>query len=214
MKNPAEIYEENALRFAVQASNPNKNKFEYDLNMPSLLELTQNKRGLTLDFGCGAGNFSSILREQGREVEGCDGSPTLLDIAQQAYPDIKFFRWDGLTAAPTDKKYQLVFSKLVFHYITQLDTVLNNIAKSLEERGQLCFSVPHPEKTEPLVGSLKDEATYIDEVGNFGIETTMIHRTSSRYRQLLGACGLHIINQNTVYRDGLPMRLNILAAKD
>lgn len=214
MLGAVEYYEKHATEFAVQASNPELNSFEYAKNMPILLEQTDAISGNVLDFGCGAGNFTQALVRTGRLVDGCDTSPSLLQYASIHSRDVHdLFIWDGLSTLPKKTKYNLILAKLVFHYIPQLDEVLGNLSEVLDTDDFLCFSVPHPRKTAMLAGTDENEAVFLDEVGNFGLKLEMIHRSEQRYVQLLGDVGLAVINERTVSVSDRPKRLNILATK-
>lgn len=88
-------YEEHALQFAQQATDIQRNDFEYAKNIPSLLSLTNRVSGVVLDFGCGAGNFTQMLARNDRVVEGCDTSPTLLGYARDNSPKTHLFLYGG-----------------------------------------------------------------------------------------------------------------------
>lgn len=87
----SKYYDEHAIEFAVQASDIHKNSFEYDKNMPALIQLINKTEGKILDFGCGAGNFTNMLRGSKKIVDGYDSSKNLLELAGRIYPDIFFF---------------------------------------------------------------------------------------------------------------------------
>ena len=207
-------YNDSAEIFARQASDKTINRFEYDKNMPSLVQLCGDLDGDVLDFGCGAGNFTAILQTTNRCVEGCDTSPRLLDIARQAYPNINFFLTSSDGAINSDKQYNLIVAKLVFHYITNLSDVLDSLHDSLSPGGSLLFSVPHPEKTCRHFNDQTEEGIYIDEVGGFGLTFSMVHRSLGRLSTLLANSGFSVDKTDTVYGNGLAKRLNILAKLD
>ncbi len=210
---PVDYYDNQASSFATQASNEQANWFEYQENMPSLLRMAKPITGNTLDFGCGAGNFTALLQADNRTVEGCDTSSNLLKIARENYPDINFVTSDRDGNIETDALYDLVVAKLVFHYITNLETVLGNISKRLNPNGHLLFSVPHPDKTSAHFSNPTDEGVYSDEVGNFGLTLPMIHRTLGRLSTILANKSFDIIDTDTVYDGEKAKRLNVLAIK-
>jgi trans-aconitate methyltransferase len=206
-------YNEHAIEFALQAINPQKNSFEFDKNMPSILNMINKIDGKILDFGCGAGNFTSLLIRKDRIINGCDTSRNLLKFAQQNFPEIAFFNYDGLDTLDSIEKYDLIVAKLVFHYIEDLECVVINLSKGLREHGAICFSVPHPIKTEKLTNGSNKESKYTDQVGSFGLTLEMIHRSEDRYTEILDKAGLTIKNIIMITDNGKPKRLNILAIK-
>jgi trans-aconitate methyltransferase len=210
---PIAYYDSQASVFASQASDRSANRFEYEKNMPSLLTLIDTFSGDVLDFGCGAGNFTAMLQRQDRVVDGSDTSPRLLDIARQNYPSIDFISSSSDGRVETNKKYNLVVAKLVFHYIIDLDTVLANLNTQLEAGGHLVFSVPHPDKTQHHFPSTVEEGEYVDEVGNFGLTLPMIHRTLGKLSTQITDNGFGLVDLVTVCDEEKPKRLNVLAKK-
>lgn len=210
---PVDYYDNQADSFAAQASSEQANWFEYQENMPSLLRMASTLRGDTLDFGCGAGNFTALLQTTDRVVEGCDTSPNLLRIARESHPDINFVTSDRDGNTETSTTYDLIVAKLVFHYVSSLETVIGNIGKKLNANGHLLFSVPHPDKTSVHFSEQTDEGVYFDEVGNFGLTLPMIHRTLGRLSSILANNGFDLVDTDTVYDREKAKRLNVLAVK-
>lgn len=211
--NPVAEYDSQADVFAKQASDEKANQFEYDKNMPSLLAMSEDMTGDILDFGCGAGNFTEMFQRGDRVVNGCDPSINLQNIATEGHPTIKFVACNRDGEVETNKTYDLIVAKLVFHYIASLDVVLSNLTTKLKEDGHLLFSVPHPDKTKKHFNSDVDEGTYVDEVGNFGLTLTMVHRTLGRIGTLLADSNLGVVELVSVYDNEKPKRLNILARR-
>jgi len=209
----SKYYDKHAIEFALQAIDPLKNSFEFDKNMPSILNMIGKIDGQILDFGCGAGNFTSSLVRKDRTVKGCDTSQNLLKFAQQKFPEIVFFNYDGLTIPNSMNKYDLIVAKLVFHYIEDLESVIIDLSEQLNKYGSICFSVPHPDKTKYLINGSNKESKYTDQVGSFGLTLEMIHRSIDRYKEILDKASLTIENVITISDNGKPKRLNILATK-
>ncbi len=211
--NPVAYYDEWADVFAKQASNEKANRFEYEKNMPSLLAMSESITGDVLDFGCGAGNFSVMFQRQDRVVDGCDPSNNLLGIARESHQAINFISCNSDGEVETDKTYDLIIAKLVFHYVVDLDIILSNLSSKIKEGGHLLFSVPHPDKTQRHFNSNIKEGMYVDEVGNFGLTLTMVHRTLDRLGTLFADSNLDIVEIVTVYDNEKPKRLNVLTRK-
>lgn len=46
--------------------------------------------GLVAELGCGSGRLTAHLRDLGLDVFGVDLSPVMIDLAREAYPDLRF----------------------------------------------------------------------------------------------------------------------------
>ncbi len=87
--------------------------------------------GKALDFGCGNGIFTGIIKEvlPNWEVYGTDISETALDNAQRIYNNCTFFSLNQLSKY--NEKFDLIFSHHVLEHVDYInDTIaqLNNIA--------------------------------------------------------------------------------------
>lgn len=83
--------------------------------------------------------------------------------------------------------------------------VLQNIAEVLEQKGKLLVSVPHPNRTAIKVDDPSREQTYIDEIGSFGLEFQMVHRSIECYNEAFIRAGFVPLRQ-----EELDKRLNML----
>ncbi len=170
--------------YAQKAANPAVNWFEYEVNVPDLMSLIPNDTQTILDFGCGAGDVTAMVAEIYPNVEGCDPSPQMLDRSKQDFPTISFFDWDG--TKPLEGKeeyYDVVFSKLAVHFVEELRPLAAQLFGVLKDGGSLVFSVPHPMSTARKISdaSYWEQSPYPTEIGSYGIQVTMIHRSIQDY---------------------------------
>jgi SAM-dependent methyltransferase len=56
----------------------------------AFVELLGDADGAVADLGCGPGHIGAYLAGLGRTVVGVDLSPAMIDIAAEAYPDLRF----------------------------------------------------------------------------------------------------------------------------
>ena len=124
-----------------------------------------------LDVGCGLGWFCRWAADNGAtSVCGVDLSQNMLERAKSLamngkYEVIKYVRTDleafnpeglGLGKEP----YDLIFSSLTLHYLTNLPDVVAKIQAMLKPGGDFVFSVEHPIRTAPInPGVQLDEST-------------------------------------------------------
>jgi SAM-dependent methyltransferase len=126
-----------------RADNPNDT-----LEKPIVLELVgelANQR--ILDLGCGDAAFGREALAQGcQSYLGIEGSHNMANAAQQVLTGTSgkivpatVESWDYPLEA-----FDLVISRLVFHYVEDIDAVFKQIYKTLVSGGRLIFSVEHP----------------------------------------------------------------------
>lgn len=102
-----------------------------------LLEfIPDNKEQSILDLGCGTGTLTAQLYNLGGKVIGVDSSSNMIDKAKKEYSNIKFMVCDALDL-PFDSEWDVVFSNAVFHWISDHNTLLQNIHKALKSQGLL-----------------------------------------------------------------------------
>ena len=206
MLSPIEAYDKNADIFAMLAGDHEANAYEHFVNIPSLVGLAEDDiTGEVLDFGCGSAAFLSYFQRDDRIFSGCDGSKRLIDIARHNNPNIEFFVWDAVSPLSRERRFQAVIAKLVLHYVEDIDVVLQNITGVLGQKGKLLVSVPHPDRTAMKVGDPLREQTYVDEIGSFGLEFQMVHRSVGHYNDAFTKAGFSLLRQ-----EELDKRLNML----
>jgi SAM-dependent methyltransferase len=161
-----------------------------------------------LDLGCGFGWFCRWAREQGaREVTGVDISERMLDRARGEThdPAIRYMSGDLERLTMPVGPFDLVYSSLAFHYITDLEGLLAKVARVLLPGGSLVFSVEHPiftapsrpewivdadgRKTWPVDGYLQEGPRTTDWLTKGVVKQ---HRTIGRYLNLLLGLGFSI----------------------
>jgi SAM-dependent methyltransferase len=118
------------------------------LEKPIILELAgnlTNKR--ILDLGCGDAAFGREALSKGCQTYlGIDGSHNMVEAAQQGLVGTigkvvqgMVENWDYPAEA-----FDLVVSRLVFHYIKDVDAVFKQVYHTLSGGGRFVFSVEHP----------------------------------------------------------------------
>lgn len=95
--------------------------------------------GRALDFGCGNGVFTAVLREvlPGWRIVGCDLSPTAIDNARSRVPGCDF-ALIGATRGPFD----LIFTHHVLEHVSELEAVVENLVSWLAPGGSMLHVLP------------------------------------------------------------------------
>jgi SAM-dependent methyltransferase len=83
--------------------------------------------GRALDFGCGQGVLTQVVKETlpGWDVYGCDLSPVAVDLARGRYPDCRFFV-GGDRDAPSG--FDLLLTHHVLEHVVDLERVMAELA--------------------------------------------------------------------------------------
>ena len=101
-----------------------------------LLELLAAQPGeKILDIGCGTGHLSAKIAACGAQVAGVDRSPEMIQLAQAAYPEIRFEVADA-TKIPLEGPFDAVFSNATLHWIKEPERVVAEISRLLRPGGR------------------------------------------------------------------------------
>jgi ubiquinone/menaquinone biosynthesis C-methylase UbiE len=100
-----------------------------------------------LEIGCGSGELTSWLLDEGAQVTAFDVSEQMLAIARQKLGErAKLFRadlHDGLGFCE-DESVDIVIASLVLHYLEDWEPVLAEVWRVLVPGGAFVFSTHHP----------------------------------------------------------------------
>jgi SAM-dependent methyltransferase len=115
---------------------------------PALRALLPALRGRkVVDLGCGYGWFCRWAVEQGAQtVLGLDVSEKMLARAMNSTADstITYARADLEKLDLPEAVFDLAYSSLAFHYITDLAGLFRTIHRAIVPGGHLVFSIEHP----------------------------------------------------------------------
>jgi cyclopropane fatty-acyl-phospholipid synthase-like methyltransferase len=142
------FYDDDAIFNTYMASRIRRDNPNDTLEKPVIFELVgdlTNRR--ILDLGCGDAAFGREALSQGCQTYlGLEGSRNMVEAAQQGLAETlgqvvqaTLENWEYPTEA-----FDLVISRLVFHYIQDVELVFQRVHKTLAEGGQFVFSVEHP----------------------------------------------------------------------
>lgn len=108
-------------------------------------DLIKNCTTPILDLGCGSGNDTLYLIEQGKTVIPCDQSPNAIKNIKRNFPEVQDARCfnliDGLPFV--SNSYDIIVADLCLHYFRETDTfrILNEILDKLTDHGHLLLRV-------------------------------------------------------------------------
>ncbi|MBS0221130.1 MAG: methyltransferase domain-containing protein [Proteobacteria bacterium] len=172
---------------------------------PALRAMLPDLQGRhVVDLGCGFGWFCRFAREAGaRSVLGIDVSENMLARAREmtADPAIAYRRADLETLTLTEGAFDLVYSSLTLHYLSNLAALFDTIHQALGPGGRFVFSIEHPIYTAPSAPGWASNAWPVNGYLTEGPRTTdwlakgviKQHRTIATYLNLLILTGFSVL---------------------
>ncbi|MGM0846685.1 MAG: class I SAM-dependent DNA methyltransferase [Bacillota bacterium] len=205
----ASAYDEREFFESFMSRRERKESPNNAMEKPVILELigdVRNKK--VLDLGCGDGIFGKELLAKGAEnYTGIDGSKNMVERALSTInsqkASIQLGNLEKLKI--NEAKYDLVISRMVFHYIEDLDGLFREVNKAIKPGGKFVFSVMHPVLTstfDHFSGKEKRTHWIVDNYFESGkrVENWMdhsvvkYHRTLEEYFSLVLSAGFTINN--------------------
>ena len=118
------------------------------LEQPAMVKLLPNLENKSvLDLGCGYGhNCLDFVNRGAKSVYGVDISEKMLDIARKEASNekIQYLNMSMTDICSLNKKFDMIYSSLAFHYIEDFEAFAKIIYSCLNEGGILLFSQEHP----------------------------------------------------------------------
>ncbi|KUO70564.1 MAG: hypothetical protein APF77_22050 [Clostridia bacterium BRH_c25] len=115
-----------------------ENKWDHNRHYHKyLLRHMSEQCGLSLDIGCGTGEFSRLLARKYEGVQGIDLSPEMIKKAieiSQGYDNISYSLGDILEHPLEENNYDCIVSIATMHHLP-LERMLNIADKSLRQGG-------------------------------------------------------------------------------
>jgi ubiquinone/menaquinone biosynthesis C-methylase UbiE len=214
MANEKDFYENveilgDYLAFRHNPESPNES-----IEKPAFLELLGDvKNKHILDLGCGDAKFGVELLESGcASYTGIEPSTKMLELAKQTLGtkgSVEHSTIEAWTYPP--KTFDVVISRLVLHYVENLDEAFKNIYRTLKPDGRFIFSMMHPVMTccdKSRENNEKRSSWIVDDYFQQGTRrvrlqndyVTQYHRTLESILMSLQGAGLRLEN----LREGCP----------
>lgn len=176
---------------------------------PAVLdELGSVSGARVLDLGCGEADTGRLLLDAGASSYlGVDGSARMSELARAALADrgAEVVKCDIEDFSVDSGSFDLVVSRMAFHYIEDLGPVLSGCHDWLVPGGRMVFTVTHPVVTSNDARASTDQPREDWVIDNYflggvreqlwlGGRTRWYHRTIEEYVQALRAAGFSLRN--------------------
>ncbi len=156
-----------------------------------LLELLLPQSGeKILDLGCGTGELTESIYQQGADVLGIDSAAEMIAKAKQLYPAIPFEVQDGHHFSYSNA-FDAIFSNAALHWMTQPEKVIQNIYQSLKPGGRLVAEFGGKGNIQSIQKVLKEQLLQAGYPENAATQVWYFPSTGE-YASLLEAAGFTV----------------------
>jgi len=118
--------------------------------------LTPKKGEKILDLGCGTGDLTKKMQEDGVEVMGIDSSLEMVNAAKAKFPTINFQQADA-RQLPFTNSFDAVFSNAVLHWIPEKEKAIASIHQALKTGGRMVVEFGGKDNIQLMWTALKKE---------------------------------------------------------
>ena len=144
-----------------------------------------------LDVGCGTGHLTAQIAQAGAQVVGMDSSAEMIEVASEAYPDLKFVVADAAGFSLEDvgesAPFDALFSNAALHWVTRMEEAVICMSRVLRPGGRFVVEFGGKGNIELLSKAFEAAAL---EVGGVAVEHGRIYPSIAQYSILLERHGL------------------------
>lgn len=155
MKKTQNFYDNNEFFSEYSKMRENSINANELIEMPTIKSmLTDLKEKEILDLGCGMGDMAAYFIKNGaKSVYAIDLSINMLNeaIKKNSLEGITYNQMALENIDQIDRKFDIVYSSLTFHYIEDFNKLISDISNLLNRNGVLVFSQEHPLTTAPII---------------------------------------------------------------
>ncbi len=155
-------------------------KFVSDYGEDLVMLLSPQQDEEILDLGCGTGDLSYRIAQEGAIVTGIDASKEMIEAAKIKFPGLDFFHRSA-EDLNIKNKYDAVFSNAVFHWIENQDKIVKNIYESLKENGRIIIEFGGKGNCQTIIDALKQ----VVEKHKFKLFNTFYFKSISEFTTTL-----------------------------
>ena len=178
-------YNQVADNYAAERSDELSNK-HFDRLLLKEFALVNNDKGLCADFGCGPGQTTKFLYDNGvKNIIGIDISSAMIDAARRLFPKIKFETGDLLKVSYASNYFgsALAFYAIVHFTYDQIKIAFSEVNRVLKKGGQFLFSF-----------HVGNEAVHFDNANDIVVDIDLYFFQTEKIIELLHDTGFEIID--------------------
>jgi trans-aconitate 2-methyltransferase len=165
-----------------------------------------------VDLGCGTGELTQVLHRhlRARETVGLDSSPAMLARTAAFAGDGLRFEHGDIGTFAAKRSYDLVFSNAALHWLPDHPALLERLASTLADGGQLAVQVPanHDHASHVVAAEVAGEEPFRGALGGPPPHGVLAPEEYAVLLQKLGHREQHVRLQ--VYGHRLPDRAEVI----
>lgn len=156
--------------------------------------INENNLKNFLDVGCGQGICSEKLNLVGRNYTGVEPSQVMIDRANELYKDenCRFVKGNIYDLPFANESFDGLFSILVFHLLSDLDTAASELSRILEPGGKFHIITANPDSYKTWKSFYKEmkldgkrlDGTMLMSDGSKSNDTLYLHTTEEIHKSL------------------------------
>ncbi|MBL4937250.1 class I SAM-dependent methyltransferase [Clostridium sp. YIM B02515] len=153
------------------------------------IDIKENYKAL--EFGCGTGLISFNLKDEFNSIDLVDTSKGMIEVLNSKIEEnnirnMRAFELDiNKEYKLENESYDIIYSSMVMHHVTNLKEILKNLYKLLKEGGCIC-----------IVDLDKDDGSFHEEEDGFNGHNGF---NQEEFSNLLSEIGFDNINSKTFY---------------
>lgn len=147
-----------------------------------------------LDMGCGAGDKTDYLHQQGLDTQGMDFSQSMVDLASKTFPHLKFSIQDLYRAGEITTRFNGIFLQAVLLHVPKVKVpgVLAQLQTLLKSAGLIYVAVKERQPGQP------EEVTLDEEYNGVKCQRFFSNFTMQELQELMASAGMPAVWQNRV----------------
>ncbi|MDV3002009.1 MAG: Trans-aconitate 2-methyltransferase [Chroococcopsis gigantea SAG 12.99] len=155
----------------------------------SVIELLDPQPGeRIIDLGCGTGHLTARIADTGAQVQGIDSSAEMITVARRNYPHLCFQVADA-RSFELDTPVNAVFSNAALHWVTEAETAVSQITRSLKPGGRFVAEFGGRNNVRAITTTLSH---LLAEKGYSGLKHPWYFPSIGEYACLLEKVGLKV----------------------
>lgn len=107
-----------------------------------------------LDLGCGTGELTAKIAENGVAVTGIDASASMIASAKEHFPGVNFLVADG-TSFSLPETFDAVFSNATLHWVRQQEKLLDRVQRHLRPGGRFVLEMGGKGNVDDMLAALE-----------------------------------------------------------